>query len=377
MTTRFRRPTGVPLSPPPDPGRAGPLRTRRLRALGIETRVIEGGPAENSEAALLLHGNPGSAEDWAWVQPRLAELTRVIAFDLPGYGQADRPRAWDYSPASYAAFIDAAIEELGVERAHLVMHDLGGLALVWAIDNAEQFASATLIDTGNLVDFRWHRLAQLYRTRGVGELLVAFTIRPLFSAAMAWLNPQPLPVPVAVIDRIWGEYDRGTRRAAMRFYRATPAEAMGLLAPLLRPLNRPALVIWGRHDPFIPVEQAHLQRECFPSAEVVVFDDSGHWPHIDNPHRSVEKIMARPRSHRDGPHGAGGGPYEPAREGGFLCRSRLSLALRRADSLDEDRLRARRWPNRPGLPAPFGDHGLPRRGAAPTHRSRPRLWGPS
>jgi pimeloyl-ACP methyl ester carboxylesterase len=266
------------------------LRTRRLGALGIETRVIEGGPAESSEAVLLLHGNPGSAEDWSFIQPRLAELTRVVAFDLPGYGQADRPRAWDYSPVSYAAFIEAAVEQLSVERAHLVMHDLGGLALVWAVNHPEQFASAVLIDTGNLVEFRWHALARLYRTRGFGELLVAFTIRPLFSAAMNRLNPQPRRLPAAVIDRIWREYNRGTRRAAMRFYRATPAEAMGLLAPLLLPLDRPALVIWGQHDPFIPVEQAHRQRESFPSAEVLVFDDSGHWPHIDDPRRAAGEI---------------------------------------------------------------------------------------
>src|SRR4051812_46408821 len=76
--------------------RPGPLRTRTLRALGIETRVIEGGPEGSSEAVLLLHGNPGSAEDWAFSQPRLAEFARVVAFDLPGYGKAERPRDWDY-----------------------------------------------------------------------------------------------------------------------------------------------------------------------------------------------------------------------------------------------------------------------------------------
>jgi len=263
-----------------------------LRVLDIETRVIEGGPGESAEAVLLLHGNPGSAEDWAFVQASLAGFARVIAFDLPGYGKADRPHTWEYSPASYAAFIEAAIEELGVERAHLVMHDLGGLALVWAANHPEQLASAVLIDTGNLVNFRWHALARLYRTPVVGELLVALTIRPLFTAAFARLNPQSRRLPTAVIDRMWGEYDRGTRRAAMRFYRATPAEAMGLLAPLLRPLDCPALVIWGRHDPFIPVAQSDHQRESFPSAEVVVFDDSGHWPHIDNPQRATAEIAA-------------------------------------------------------------------------------------
>jgi pimeloyl-ACP methyl ester carboxylesterase len=86
-------------------------------------------------------------------------------------------------------------------------------------------------------------------------------------------------------------YDRGTRRAAMRFYRATPAEVMGALTSVLRPLNRPALVLWGANDPFVPVEQADRQRVSFPSAKVVVLADSGHWPHIDDP-ESAARVIA-------------------------------------------------------------------------------------
>jgi pimeloyl-ACP methyl ester carboxylesterase len=266
------------------------LRVRSLRVLGIRTRVIEVGPPASSEVVLLLHGNPGSAEDWAFVQPRLARLARAVAIDLPGFGDADRPRAWDYSPLSYAEYVGELIRELGVERVHLVMHDLGGLALLWAVNNPEQFASAVLINTGNLIGFHWHRVARAYRRAGVGELLVALTSRKFFRVALARLNPQPRQLPADVVERIWADYDRGTRRAAMRFYRATPAESMGLLAPMLRTLDRPALAIWGRHDPFIPAEQAHLQRDSFPDAEVVVFEDSGHWPHVDNAQRVTDEI---------------------------------------------------------------------------------------
>jgi pimeloyl-ACP methyl ester carboxylesterase len=66
---------------------------------------------------------------------------------------------------------------------------------------------------------------------------------------------------------------------------------MGLLAPLLAPLDRPALVLWGAHDPFVSVEQAANQRESFPRAEVVVLDDSGHWPFLDDPDRAAAAIV--------------------------------------------------------------------------------------
>jgi pimeloyl-ACP methyl ester carboxylesterase len=52
---------------------------------------------------------------------------------------------------------------------------------------------------------------------------------------------------------------------------------------LERERDPPALVVWGRRDPYLKVEQAERQRRAFPSAEVVVLDGSGHWPMLDDP----------------------------------------------------------------------------------------------
>ncbi|MDQ4145957.1 MAG: alpha/beta hydrolase, partial [Actinomycetota bacterium] len=78
---------------------------------------------------------------------------------------------------------------------------------------------------------------------------------------------------------------KGTKRAILRLYRATndPASLSAQLSAALRPLDRPALVVWGVHDPYINVEQAERQRQTFPRAEVVLLPDSGHWPFMDNP----------------------------------------------------------------------------------------------
>jgi pimeloyl-ACP methyl ester carboxylesterase len=56
-------------------------------------------------------------------------------------------------------------------------------------------------------------------------------------------------------------------------------------------LDRPALVLWGRHDRACPVEQAELQRRSFPRAEVAVLEDSGHWPFIDDPDGAAAHII--------------------------------------------------------------------------------------
>ena len=98
--------------------------------------------------------------------------------------------------------------------------------------------------------------------------------------------------------RIRDDVDAGTKRAVLRLYRATddPAAMGRAHAEALRPLDRPALVIWGAHDPYIPVTMAARQQEAFPSAELAVLDDSGHWPHADDPEavgRLVEPFLRR------------------------------------------------------------------------------------
>jgi pimeloyl-ACP methyl ester carboxylesterase len=104
-----------------------PVQERPVSARGLRTRVFEAGPAAGREAVVLLHGAPGSAEDWQALLPQLGALGRTVAFDLPGFGEADKPSEWGYSPAEFGSFVGAVLDELRVEQAHLVMVDVGVL----------------------------------------------------------------------------------------------------------------------------------------------------------------------------------------------------------------------------------------------------------
>jgi len=264
---------------------------RELSALGLRTPLIDAGPEGASEAVVLLHGNPGSAADWEAVIPQIAEFGRVVAFDLPGFGNADKPDFLDYSAGTYASFIGAVIGQLGITRAHLVMHDLGGTGLVWAAATPRAVGSLTLIDTGVLLDFRWHWTAAMYRAPLIGGLMIRTTTRRAFRATLRYYNRRARPLPEQAIERIWRDYEPATRRAAQRFYRSTPPEALGLLREPLRALDPPTLVIWGLEDPAVPVVQAERQRETFPHAEVHVLEESGHWPMLDDPDRFSAALL--------------------------------------------------------------------------------------
>lgn len=272
------------------------VRASSLAVNGVGAPLLEAGPADAAEAVVFVHGNPGSSQDWLPLVAEVGAFARAIAFDQPGYGQADKPADFDYTVGGYAAYLGAALDQLGVERAHLVLHDFGGpWGLVWAAGHAERFRSVVLINTGVFLGYRWHRLARIWRTPVLGELFMATTTRAGMRLVLGSGNPRPLPRPF--LDRMYDDFDRDTRRAVLRLYRATddPAGLSTELAAVLRPLDRPALVVWGRHDPYIPVAVAERQVEVFPSVETVLLD-AGHWPfvtHADEVEAAVTSFLER------------------------------------------------------------------------------------
>jgi pimeloyl-ACP methyl ester carboxylesterase len=151
------------------------------------------------------------------------------------------------------------------------------------MSDPQRFASAVLLGTGALPGYRWHALARLWRAPRAGELFMAAATRLGFRLLLRRGNPRGFPRPF--LDRMYDDFDRDTRRAVLELYRSVPdvAGAGERLARALRPLDRPALVLWGRHDPYIPVRHAERQRAAFPRAEIRVLERSGHWPFVDDP----------------------------------------------------------------------------------------------
>ena len=265
------------------------VRTREMHAIGLRTRVLEAGPTDAEEAVVLIHGGPGSANDWDHLLPRVGEFARAVAFDLPGFGDADKPGNWSgYLGAGWAIFITAVLDRIGVKRAHIVAHDLGGdAALTWAVTHPDSFASAVLINTGVLIGYRWHLVAKLHRIPLLGRL-AAVTGRAAMRPVLRLYEPG---LRREVLDRWHRTYDWGTRRALLRFYRATATSGGGRTARDLAVLDRPALIIWGAGNRFVPVAQAEVQRQSFPSAEVVVLQNSRHYSHLDSPGRIEELVL--------------------------------------------------------------------------------------
>lgn len=270
----------------------GTVERTRIAVAGAEPRLLQAGPVDARESVVFVHGNPGSADDWeALIAAAGATGLRAVALDLPDFGETIAPEGFEHTVPGYAEFLGAALETLGIERAHLVIHDFGGpIGLAWAGTHLEALASVTLIDIGILPGYRWHRLARIWRTPVLGEVFQATATR----GAFRWLinRSEPRGLPDEFVDRMYDQYDRRTRRAVLKLYRATddPGSAGAEIAAAIATRDVPALVIWGEHDSYLPAEYALRQRDAFPSADVHVLAASGHWPFADAP-ETVERLL--------------------------------------------------------------------------------------
>jgi len=268
---------------------------------GTRTRLIEAGPAEAGEAVIFVHGNPGSADDWERLVGAVgAAGSRGLAFDLPDFGETIAPDGFEHTVLGYATFVGEALGKLGVERAHLVLHDFGGpIGLVWSAMHPDALAAITLIDTGILPGYRWHKLARIWRTPVVGELFQATATRSAFRFLLNRNEPRGLPRDF--VEAMYDHYDRRTRKAVLALYRDTddPGSAASEYSALMAPRDVPALVIWGEHDAYLPSAYAERQRQAFPSADVHVLPASGHWPFADAP-ETVERLLVEFVAERGG-----------------------------------------------------------------------------
>lgn len=266
-------------------------RTRRITVDGVSSPVLEAGPQDAREAVVFVHGNPGSSSDWMALLDAI-EFGRAVAVDMPGFGKADKPRDFDYEVPAYAEFLQGALEQLGVDRVHLVVHDFGGpFGLTWGLAHPEAWASVVLINVGVLPGYTWHTMAKRWRTPVLGELTQAWIPRSGWRRVMQNSNPKGLPE--EFVEKMYDDYDRGTRRTVLKLYRATPDPAImadEIGAPVAE-LHKPALVVWGAKDPYIGVEYAERQREFFDVKDMVILKDSGHWPFQDDPEPVARAVL--------------------------------------------------------------------------------------
>jgi len=249
-------------------------------------------------ALLLLHGITNSSETWESVAPRLAERFTVIAPDLLGHGRSATPRG-DYSLGAHASGARDVLTSLGIERATVVGHSLGGgIAMQFAYQFPERCERLVLVASGGL-GREVHVLLRAASLPGADYVLPALTSNRLLGVGrgvggfLKRLQLEPSK-DVEVLARGFSSLDNaGSRQAFLHTVRAViepGGQRVSAQDRLALAATLPTLIVWGERDSIIPIAHGIEAHEAIPGSRFEVFPNAGHMPHDADPVRFADLL---------------------------------------------------------------------------------------
>jgi pimeloyl-ACP methyl ester carboxylesterase len=245
---------------------------------------------------VLIHGNPGSCQDWGRLYGPLASRYCGFAFDRPGHGHSDRPNHRPITVDVQAQMLHTALKELNVEQPILVGHSWGGaLAVAYALEFPGDLSGAVLLapavyESEDGVSF----LSKVPAWPVVGDL-VNFLFTPLLGA---WIVREDLQkafspdlVPKHYLRHVLSEW---TRPRKVKWYSVDDAllnESLVKFAARYSGIRVPVVIVTGDSDLIVPAkENAHRLYEALPHAELIVLEKTGHQIPFTRPDAVVDAI---------------------------------------------------------------------------------------
>jgi len=275
-------------------------RTSRLVHGHRRAFVLAGPPPGTAPALLLIHGIGESSHTWDEVLPRLAETYTVLAPDLLGHGDSDKPRA-DYSIGGFANGMRDLLVLNGIDRATVVGHSLGGgIAMQFAYQYPGFCERLVLVASGGL-GAEVMPLLRAAALPGADTVIAASLTAPvrlpiLAGARLAAKAGLLGPRDVAELTGVWqGLRDRSTRSAFLRTLRSVidvRGQSVSSRDRLYLAATLPTMLLWGERDPVLPVQHAHDAAAALPGSRLEVLPRAGHMPHCSDPDRFVELLTA-------------------------------------------------------------------------------------
>jgi pimeloyl-ACP methyl ester carboxylesterase len=246
---------------------------------GEPWHYLEGGP-KDADVLLMLHGFGGDKDNWTRFAKSLTNTYRVIAPDLPGFGESRWHPNWDYSLFPQRDRVVNLVHALGLEQIHLVGNSMGGhLSALYAYEYPDGVMSLTLLDNAGVVspvesDF------QLALAQGKNPLIVHSLdgFDRLIEYAVYKKPFAPWPVKGVLAQRALDRVEKN-----QSIFTAIEGDSTADLEPLLAQIKIPVLIIWGECDRIIDVSSVEKMRPLLPQVEAIIMEDTGHMPMLERP----------------------------------------------------------------------------------------------
>jgi pimeloyl-ACP methyl ester carboxylesterase len=277
---------------------------RLIDIADCETYVVDA-PAEDPgkmAPLVLLHGYGDTADCWRRVVPALQRGRRVIAIDVPPFGRSAHPAGFETEPIGfYEEFFPALFDQLGVEKAVVVGHSMGGaMGLTFALEAPARVERLVLVAPAGLGDHApwwWHAISGRWINWPALLKLPNPVARPAVRTALRGFLEDRLVHDARAMGEVIDHFVHlhgGPRelRHLIDTGRALMAGYTGTLLARSAELDVPVLMLWGREDRLAPAEHAYEFGRVVSHARVEVLENCGHYPQLELPARLTRTIQA-------------------------------------------------------------------------------------
>lgn len=250
---------------------------------GETWHYLEGGPLDG-EVIVLLHGFGGDKDNWTRFARSLTNEYRVVAPDLPGFGESDHHPDWDYAPVPQRSRLRDFLLTLDLGSIHLVGNSMGGyLAGIYAGEFAADIRSVAFFNTAGISAPSMSTMERLL-AEGKNPLIVDSLED--FDSLVAFVSHKPpfLPWPAKQVFAAKALAHSESNHRIFDSYKNTRKDGLEAILPKI---EQPALIVWGEFDHVLDVSSVEVMRPLLPQAEVVVMKNTGHIPMLERPAKTA------------------------------------------------------------------------------------------
>ena len=266
------------------------LEVKSIEVDGFRIHYLEGG---TGEPLLMIHGFGANKDNWTRIGRYLTPHYRVIAPDLPGFGDSSKPAEQGYRYADQLPRIQAFAEALGLKQYHVAGNSMGGyFAAGLARHYPEAVLSAWLLAPARVDSAE---PSEMGRRIAAGEPVPLLAQTPAeFDQIIDFVFADPPYLPGfyrgVLAERAIAAYPLN-RKIFEQIHKESPA-----LESEIAGLSTPMLISWGELDRVLHVSGAHVLDQLLPNADVIRMPEVGHLPMVEAPRQSAQEYLNWRRS---------------------------------------------------------------------------------
>lgn len=255
-----------------------------LREIEIDGSRVNYVDVGKGDAIVFVHGLGGSWQNWLENIPHFVKRYRVIALDLPGFGQSTMPSKPITMPG-YAGIVEELSARLELGPVRLVGNSMGGLiSLEIAASYPERVTHLTVVSSAGITSASVRPGPVMAAARAIhagGRLVSRMAEQAVRRPGLRKLTLRGVVHRPDLLrpELIYEQLQGGVHKPG--FLHATRAVLGHDIRPRLPKIEAPTLIVWGKKDRLHPHWDSHVLERLIPGARTVVYDDAAHMAHLE------------------------------------------------------------------------------------------------